>query len=176
MRNHIHLIAVPPTAHALRGAIADTHYRYTRLVNARNGWMGHLWQDRFASCALDAAHLLAAIRYVELNPVRARLVAQPQDWLWSSARAHLTATDDALVTMPPILANGADWPAFLDKPPRGEELDALRRHERTGRPLGSSAIVIVLEERLGRCLGPRNRGPARPARPLVRRIDAGSYS
>jgi putative transposase len=63
--------------------------RYTRRINFREKWRGYLWQGRFASFMMDEPHLLAAARYVELNPVRAGLVAKAGDWPWSSAQAHL---------------------------------------------------------------------------------------
>ena len=78
MPNHVHLIAVPDSEGGLRLALGEAHRRYTRAVNLRQGWIGHLWQGRFASCALDNTHLVAAARYVELNPVRAKLAERPR--------------------------------------------------------------------------------------------------
>ena len=53
MPNHVHLIAVPQSADGLRRAVGEAHRRYTRSVNFREGWRGHLWQGRFASFVLD---------------------------------------------------------------------------------------------------------------------------
>ena len=89
MPNHIHLIAVPSTEDSLRRAIGEAHQRYTRRINFREKWRGYLWQGRFASFVMDERYLLAAARYVELNPVRAELVPAAIEWPWSSARAHL---------------------------------------------------------------------------------------
>jgi putative transposase len=97
MPNHIHLIAVPSTEDGLRRAIGETHRRYTRQINFREKWKGHLWQGRFSSYVMDGQYLLAAARYIELNPVTARLVKRPEQYQWSSARAHMTAKDDELV-------------------------------------------------------------------------------
>ena len=72
MPNHVHLIAVPETEEALAGAIGEAHRQYTRRINFREGWRGHLWQERFFSCVLDGPHALAAARYVERNPVLSR--------------------------------------------------------------------------------------------------------
>ena len=94
MPNHVHLIAVPQSADGLRRAIGEAHRRYTRMVNFREGWRGHLWQGRFASFVLDEPYLLTAARYVELNPVRAGLVNTPRQYRWSSAAAHLRGRDD----------------------------------------------------------------------------------
>ena len=74
MPNHVHLIAVPKTEDGLRRAIGEAHRRYTRRINFREQWRGYLWQGRFASFIMDEPYLLAAARYVELNPVRAKLV------------------------------------------------------------------------------------------------------
>ena len=68
MPNHVHLIAVPVSPDGLRLAIGEVHRRYTRMVNFREGWRGHLWQGRFASFVLDEPYVLTAVRYVELNP------------------------------------------------------------------------------------------------------------
>lgn len=103
MPNHVHLILVPDSSDSLRLALGEAHQRYTRAINRRQGWVGHLWQGRFASCALDAEHLIAAARYVELNPVRAGLTEQAADWPWSSAKAHLAGRDDGLVAVAPLL-------------------------------------------------------------------------
>ena len=158
MPNHVHLILVPAQAPGLRLALGEAHQRYTGLINRRQGWVGHLWQGRFASCALDDSHLVAAVRYVELNPVRARLAERAEDWPWSSARAHLAGRDDGLVAVAPLLDAVGNWSAFLAVPPRDTELDALRRHERTGRPLGGTRFVAELEEGLGRRLRPGKPG------------------
>ncbi|MGZ3382632.1 MAG: transposase [Isosphaeraceae bacterium] len=93
MPNHVHLIVVPQSAESLRRAIGEAHRRYTRRINVREGWRGHLWQGRFASFVMDEDHLLTAAQYVELNPVRAGLVQAPSCYRWSSAAAHLRGRD-----------------------------------------------------------------------------------
>ena len=97
MPNHVHLIVVPESEDRLRRAIGETHRRYTRHVNFRERWRGHLWQGRFASYVLDEHYLLAAARYVEMNPVKARLVRRPWRYRWSSAAAHLNRRDDGRI-------------------------------------------------------------------------------
>ena len=102
MRNHVHLIVVPESEDGLRRAIGEAHRRYTRYVNFREGWKGHLWQGRFASFPMDEEWLIAAARYVELNPVRAGLVRRAGEYRWSSALAHLSGEDDILVRTEPF--------------------------------------------------------------------------
>lgn len=158
MPNHVHLIVVPRTADGIRAAIAEAHRRYTRFVNRRAGLTGHLFQGRFASVAMDEEHLLVAARYVALNPVRARLVRRARDWPWSSVRAHLAARDDVLVTVEPLLERVARFADLLETPAGDPDFDALRRCEKTGRPLGAPRFIARLEHRLGRTLAPRRRG------------------
>jgi putative transposase len=157
MPNHVHLILVPATAGALGPAVGEAHRRYTNFINARGRWSGHLFQSRFSSVAMDEAHLMAAVRYVSLNPVRARLAAKARDWRWSSVRAHLAGADDALVTVRPVLEREPAFERLLaDEGEAG--FDALRQAEGTGRPIGAPDFVADLERRLGRPIARRAPG------------------
>jgi len=158
MPNHVHLIGVPSSEDALRSAIGEAHRRYTRRVNFREGWRGHLWQGRFASFPMDEAHLRAAARYVERNPVRARLVARAEEYRWSSAAAHMAGCDDGLVRVTPLLERYGDWAQLLSGSTPAEQADRFRRHERTGRPLGPGAFLESLERKIGRTLHRDARG------------------
>jgi putative transposase len=158
MPNHVHLIAVPSVEQSLRRAVGEAHRRYTRRINFREKWRGYLWQGRFASFVMDEAHLVAAARYVELNPVRAGLVADAGEWRWSSAGPHLAGRDDRLVKAAPLLAMIGDWRALLDSAVGEGELRNLREHGRTGRPLGDASFLDRLESMLGRVLRPRKGG------------------
>ncbi|MDX6752636.1 transposase [Geminicoccaceae bacterium 1502E] len=160
MPNHVHLVLVPPAAPALAAALGAAHRRYTMHVNRREGWRGHLWQGRFGSCALDERHLLAALRYVELNPVRAGLTETPQGWPWGSARARLQGAADGLTASASLEALIGDWAVFLALEPAAATMEALRAAERSGRPLGSLAFIEALEHSLGRRLRPHS--PGRP--------------
>ena len=164
MPNHVHLILVPSDEDGLRAALGEAHRRYTRRVNFREGWRGHLWQERFHSFPMDEAWLLAAARYVELNPVRAKLAKTARGWRWSSAKAHLAGEDDGLVEVAPLLERVGDWKAFLKRGVAAAELAAVRGGERTGRPLGDSAFLARLEAMTGRTLAPRKPG-RKPAKP-----------
>jgi putative transposase len=159
MPNHVHLIAVPPHEDSLRAAVAEAHRRYTRRVNFRENWRGHLWQERFASFPMDEHHLLAAARYVEQNPVRARLVREPWEWKWSSASAHVAGKDDVLARAAPLLEMVGDWRGFVGRPVEQEQAELLRVHSRTGRPLGAQQFVKRLEAQIGRLLRRQRPGP-----------------
>ena len=158
MPNHVHLIAVPESEDALRRGIGEAHRRYSRMINFRENWRGHLWQGRFASFPMDENYLLAAALYVEMNPVRANLVPDAASWPWSSAQAHLAKKDDGLVTVAPLLEMVGDWKIFLAGAEE-ERLNDIRRHERTGRPLGADLFVERLESDLGRTLKREKPGP-----------------
>jgi putative transposase len=159
MPNHVHLILLPHDEDGLRAALGEAHRRYTRHINAREDWRGYLWQGRFASFPMDERHLLACARYVEVNPVRARLAARARDWRWSSARAHLSGRDDGLVTVAPLLRLVNDWRAFLAEDLPEAALNSIRKSERTGRPLGEAPFIKRLEKKLGRVLARQKPGP-----------------
>lgn len=159
MPNHVHLIAVPESEESLRRAIGETHRRYSRMINFRKNWRGHLWQGRFASFPMDESYLLATARYVEMNPVTAGLVQDAAEWVWSSAGAHLTGSDNELVTVAPLLEMAGDWRIFLNGAGEEEQVNEIRKHERTGRPLGSVSFIEQLETALDRPLKRGKPGP-----------------
>jgi putative transposase len=164
MPNHVHLIAVPSDKDGLRETFADAHRRYTGYINARLRATGHLWQGRFGSVVMDEAHLFYAVRYVSLNPVRAKLVSQAQDWRWSSVAAHLSGKDDKLVKVAPILERYGDFAVLLDSKDDETTFKSLRQSETTGRPLGSEQWLEKLEKLTGRALKPQKRGPKKSDR------------
>jgi putative transposase len=106
---------------------------------------------------MDERYLMMAVRYVELNPVRAKLCRVP--WRWSSASAHVAGRRDGLVDVAPLLSRVDDWRAYLASGLSFEEANLLRGHERSGRPLGSLAFLKRLENKLGRVL--RKKQPGR---------------
>jgi putative transposase len=170
MPNHVHLILVPKDEDGLRAALGEVHRRYTRAVNFREGWRGYLWQGRFASFPMDEDYLLACTRYVELNPVRAKLVARARDWRWSSARAHLSGKGDGLVEMDSSFNRIDDWKDFLGEGLERAAHEAIRASERTGRPLGGSSFIRKLEKKLDRVLAKGKPGPKPKATPDKRQM------
>ena len=158
MPNHVHLIAVPESADGLRRAVGEAHRRYTRRVNFRQGWRGHLWQGRFASFVLDEPYLLACARYVERNPVRAGLCRRAQDYPWSSAATHLAVRSDELVRVGPLLKLEPRWARHLAADPDDATVRVLHRHETTGRPAGSARFLTRVEKLLGRVVRPQRPG------------------
>ena len=159
MPNHVHLIVVPESEDGLRRAIGEAHRRYTRYINFQKGWKGHLWQGRFASFPMDEQYLIATARYVELNPVRAKLVTRPEDYKWSSAKAHLQGEDDILVKVGPLSTIIGNWQELLHDKLSKKDYDYIRQHERTGRPLGDEIFLSNLEEITKRILKKQKPGP-----------------
>jgi putative transposase len=159
MPNHVHLLAVPESEDGLRRAIGEAHRRYTRHVNFREGWKGHLWQGRFNSFPMDESYFIAAARYVELNAVRARIVSKPEEYRWSSVSAHFAGKDDLLVKVAPLLEMADNWKDILYAGVEDQRFQEIRRHECTGRPLGSESFVERIEGVLGRSLRRGKPGP-----------------
>jgi putative transposase len=160
MPYHVHIIAVPRDEDGLSRTFRHVHRHYTGYINARMRVTGHLWQGRFSSVAMDDTHLASALRYVALNPVRARLVERAEDWPWSSARAHIAGASDRHVDVAPALERVGDFSVFL-----GAAFDeamtyaALRKAESVGRPVGSKQWLADMEARTGLILAPAKRGP-----------------
>jgi len=168
MSNHVHLIVVPRRPTSLALALRAAHGRYAAWFNAERASSGHVWQGRYYSCPLDEPHLWAALRYVELNPVRARLVSEPQAFPWSSAASHCTAAEPASLldlTLWRAVWTPQAWTDYLAEPVPDEQAAAIRESTHTGRPLGSDGFIRSLEIDLCRRLAPQ-KGGRPPARSL----------
>lgn len=161
MENHVHLIAMPEEGGNLRRAIGETHKKYTWMINARNNWKGHLWQGRFISYPMDEAYLYSCLKYIERNPVRAGMVNRPEDYLWSSARAHIFGFKDGILSPLPSYLKISNWRDYLYGIEKDEELIPIRECARSGRPLGSAEFLTRLESITGMRIRPRPRGRPR---------------
>jgi putative transposase len=150
---------VPSDPDGLRRALARVHRSYAGTIQARLKRTGHFWQGRFGAVAMDEQHLAAALRYVSLNPVRARLVERAQDWRWSSTRAHLRGKDDGITELAPVRDRFPDFADLLATEPEMDSFASLRAAESIGRPLGDDRFLARLERRTGRALKPGKRGP-----------------
>lgn len=162
MTNHVHVIAVPGSDEALQAVFRPLHTRYAQRINRARKWKGHFWQGRFFSSALDDAYLWAAIRYVERNPVRAKMVRRAENYAWSSAAAHCGFKQDPALTTQrswlrqlETIADWAEWLAAGDQP---EQLDILRRYVERGLPCGKDSFISKLERKAGQLLRWRARG------------------
>lgn len=163
MTNHVHLIAIPADPTGLAKAIGRVHNDYARWLHIRRRESGHLWQNRFFSCALEDAYTWAALAYVERNAVRAGIVAHCEDWPWSSARRHLGAADSCdWLALREWSQNWtpALWRVALDEGLAEADI-RTRLHEatRTGRPLGQDDFIDRCEQQSGLILRRQKPGP-----------------
>ena len=166
MPNHVHLVVVPSTSDGLHQALKAVHGRYAQRINRMRNRTGHLWQNRYFSAPLDATRCLNAVRYVELNPVRAGITDRAEDYEWSSAAAHCALSDDPLVSRKPgLLLFDAiqEWSRWLSDGLASNAADALRRHTARNVPCGSQEFVEKLEAIAGRPL--RYKPQGRPPKP-----------
>jgi putative transposase len=159
MPNHVHLVAIPHQADTLATVLKPVHLRLAQYVNWTHGMTGRRWQGRYFSCALDNRHTATAVRYVELNPVRAGLVREAEAYQWSSAAAHAgLRADDVLTVDAHQLVGAVDWRAWLRETDEDELIQQLRLNTRTGRPFGDEPFVGEAERATGRLLRPRPAG------------------
>jgi putative transposase len=159
MPNHVHLLLVPATVDGLRRCLSVVHRAYAGALNARLGRSGHFWQGRYGSVAMDEPHLYEALRYVLLNPVRARLTVTPEAWRWSSARVYLAGECDELTNPWRMLGLIGDVRTYLAERPDAVRVERLRVAETIGRPAAEADFLLRLEQETGRRLRSRRCGP-----------------
>jgi len=159
MPNHVHVIAVPNRIESLSCSLHDVSTVYALHFNRKNEIKGHVWQNRFFSCPLDDEHLWAAVRYVERNPVRAKLVDKAEMFEWSSAAAHCGLRKDRILSnefpYSGVVENWNDWLKYEDD----MQIKKVRKFTKTGRPCGNTAFIKRLESLLDRRLKPLPPGP-----------------
>jgi len=157
MTNHIHLIVRPALEEAMAKGIGRTHFRYTQYINRMHRRSGHLWQNRFYSCPLGKIHFWRTLRYIEQNPLRARMVKSAANYKWSSAKAHLYFEDrSGLLNMNWWRQASAriDWKKVLQNTLPKEHVEQIRLNTNTGRPLADDSFISKLETFVGRRLRP----------------------
>jgi putative transposase len=167
MTNHIHLILIPSTETGLQSVLKPLHMRYAQRLNRAKGQQGHVWQGRYFSSPLDGDYFQKCMRYVERNPVRARMVRKAENYAWSSARGHCGITTDTVLRKTPKWLKDwedvGDWSAWLAAPDDEEALLTLRRNAMMGLPCGSEKFLKKLEKQSGKSLHYRPQG--RPKAP-----------
>ena len=163
MSNHTHMVLIPAHTNSLAKGVGLLHNDFSRWQLIQQNMKGHLWQSRFYSTPMDEDHFWKALRYIELNPVRAGLVQNAWEWPWSSARAHVTGIDVTGLLQMDLWSkkfNKDQWKKFLEEGLRADkEIERIRTSTRTGRPLGSKDFIGELEKKTGRKLSLLKRGP-----------------
>ena len=152
MSNHTHLILKPSAEDGLQKVLKPLHMRYAQYINKKNDWSGHLWQGRYFSSALDEKYTYHAFRYVENNPVQAKMVAKAVDYQYSSARHHCGLLTDKLLSKYDIGVSKQDYEAYLDQTADQKNINILRRNINKGLPCGSDNFISELGRGLGRDL------------------------
>lgn len=170
MTNHVHLLLTPQTESALPGMMQALGRRYVRYFNDLHGRTGTLWEGRYRAAPIDSeTYFLTCARYIELNPVRAGLVARPGDWLWSRHAGTAGEAIDSLLTEHPLqTAPGASraerraaYRALFEEVPAAGEVEALRRSINGGWAVGGERFLRDLKATLGRPVTARPRGRPR---------------
>lgn len=172
MTNHVHLLATGHAEGEISALMQAVGRKFVRLMNLRWGRTGTLFEGRFRSSPVECeAYLLACMRYIELNPVRAGMVRHPADYPWSSFLANVTGNPG-----PPLVAHETFLQLGKNSEARGQnyreliaasissgELEQIRTSARQGRALGNELFSNRLQASLG-----RPAAPALPGRPRKR--------
>lgn len=170
MDNHVHFIAVPRKEDSLAKVFSISHMRYSQYFNKKKKALGHLWQGRFYSCVLDEPYLMAALRYVEKNPVRAGIVKKAWRWKWSSAGVHV-GQRNGIIYLEDITnlidTSVEEWKQYIGSDENEEVIENIRKHTLLGRPLGTATFIAKLGKRVGRVLIALPRG--RPKKRSVKK-------
>ena len=157
MPNHVHYVAIPHTEFAFARTFGIGHMCYARYRHQPLHRSGHLWQGRFFAAPLDEEYCSRAVRYVELNPLRAHLVDHPEAWLWSSAAIHLRGERLPGTAYPPDIALQS-WREYLGQDETPGVLDLLRTATHNGRPCGDTTFLTSLEQRFQKSFTTKPRG------------------
>lgn len=156
MQNHVHFIAIPAREDSLAKTFHTVHMRYSQYFNRKLKATGHLWQGRFYSCVLDEPHAIVAAKYIERNPVRAKMVKEPWQWRWSSALEHVNKSVGATLKSGDFFKitemGYGRWKEYIGSKDDENRLNEIKRHTLSGRPLGSNPFIEELEKRFGRRL------------------------
>jgi len=170
MTNHFHLLLRPELGQSISRILQSLTVAHTWRYHKRHRTVGHVWQGRFKSPVIqDDGHLLVVLRYIEANPLRAGMAADPKDYRWSSFPAHGHGAPDPLLSpLPELEALGRSpaerqrrWRRRVRTPQGDDEIGRVRESVRTGKPLGSPGWVEAKAHQLGVDLNPRPRGRPR---------------
>jgi len=159
MTNHVHVLATPRAPRGMSKMIQDMGRKYVRHVNTTYARTGGLYEGRFKSTLVETrSYFLKCMRYIELNPVRAHMVAHPVQFPWSSFGQNVTGEPTGLVTphpeyltlAPDAQSRGAAYGRMLEADVDGDELKVIREALQQGCALGSPDFCRAVESMLGR--------------------------
>ena len=160
MSNHVHLLTKPTKNESLYKMMQGITLCYTQYINRTYKRTGRLWESRYHSCVVDKEkYLWAVARYIEQNPVRAKIVEKAEDYSYSSAKAHIHGVKDKILGE--ALFEGGqmeDYIELMKASIKEEEINNIRNHTRSGRPIGSESFIKKMERKLDRIFKLRSRG------------------
>jgi len=163
MPNHVHLLVKPSDEEGLSKMMQGVTLCYSKYFNGENGRTGRLWECRYHSTVVDGdSYLWTVSKYIENNPVRAGMVKRSEDYLYSSAKAHLLGSRDLLLKEQ-LFNEGemSEYRNFVRSEEDGKVVEEIRKQTRLGKPLGEGKFLKALSERLGRSLDFRPKGRPR---------------
>ncbi|MBU1043379.1 MAG: transposase [Candidatus Omnitrophica bacterium] len=162
MKNHVHFIAVPEEETSIGNVFKYANMRYSLYFNRKRGVGGHLFQGRFFSSIMDEKHTLVCARYIERNPVRAKILKEPVAWQWSSARVHCGNDFNDFLGVNKLFnyieIPKHEWKKFISEDDAETDIKEIKEQTRKGRPMASIEIMRKIEERLNRKLLVKPRG------------------
>jgi putative transposase len=160
MSNHVHLLTRPIKNESLYKMMQGITLCYTQYFNRTYRRTGRLWESRYHSCVVDKEkYLWAVARYIEQNPVRAKIVKKAADYPYSSARAHIQGLQDEILGEALFESRQMkDYVELMKAGIKEEEVNNIRNHTRNGRPIGSESFIVKMERKLDRIFKVRPRG------------------
>lgn len=170
MTNHVHLLMTPTTSGGVARVMQSLGRRYVRYINDRYHRTGTLWEGRYKACLVDDGnYLMQCYRYIELNPLRAAMVADPGNYSWSSHRSNAYGEHDPLVSPHSAYVALATAPARRQQIYRAlvmetvdpAEVDSIRQHLQRQHAYGTERFRTAIEAQLGRAAGPQKIGRPR---------------
>jgi len=157
MNNHVHLLTRPTKNESLYKLMQGVTLCYTQYINRTYNRTGRLWESRYHSCIVDKEkYLWAVARYIEQNPVRAKIAKKAEDYQHSSAKAHIYGTkDEALGEMLFEGRQRNDYIELIKASIKEADINSIRNYTKNGRPFGSESFTEKIERKLDRMLRAR---------------------
>ena len=163
MKNHVHLLVVPKNNYSLAKIMQKLSLRFTQHINKKYKRTGRLWECRFYSALVDKEPYLWSVgRYIERNPVRAKIISKPDEYQWSSAKANTSGKGMGFIK--PIWQDDnerEEYITFLNNPDKEEEIEIIKKSTISGKPIGTEEFLNQIVETLGITINTRPKGRPR---------------
>ena len=164
MSNHVHILVRAGLSEKSIGKMMHgINVCFAKYIGEKYEYRGHLWGSRFLAYPVeDGEHLWTVSLYIDQNPCKAGLCKSPEEYAWSSARAHFEGRMDTVLNE--ILFEGEDAFAYKEEmgvPCSENDVQQVERHAQSGWPMGGKAFVARIEKQLGRLFRPSSQGRPR---------------